>query len=384
MKFFAFHLMPYGPLDLEEAARHRAAWVVLPNSLYDPKKGADLYNRYLDELEYADALGFDGICVNEHHQTAYGLMPQPSVLAGALSRRTKNAKIAILGRALPLINNPMAVAEEYAIIDNITRGRLIAGFVRGIGAEYHATGINPAHALARFREAHDMILRAWTQPGPFAFEGEHYHFQYVNLWPRPYQQPHPPVWIPSTGSLETVEWAASPERKYPFIVTFAPAATMIRNLVSYHATAAEFGYAAAPEQLGWAVPMYVGETDAQAREEARAHIEVLFNNLLRMPLQMLMPPGYVSAASLQRFFQGRKGVTAGFDSRMTIERLLEQDVVLIGSAATVRDKIEHYRREAKFGNLICMMQFGTLPADLTRRNMERVAAEIMPHFRARQ
>ncbi len=203
MRFFFFHLMPYQDLDLDYDKTHRSAWVTLPNSYYDPVKGHALYNRYLDELEYADALGFDGICVNEHHQTAYGMMAAPNVLAGALARRTQHAKIAILGRALPLVNNPLAIAEEFAILDNLTAGRIITGFVRGIGAEYHSTGVNPTESHDRFHEAHDLIVRAWTEPGPFAFEGKYYHFNYVNSWPRPYQTPHPPIWIdqPSWSGL---------------------------------------------------------------------------------------------------------------------------------------------------------------------------------------
>ena len=127
MKFFFFHLMPYADVDLD--AITDSAWITFSNKHYDPKKGHKLYNRYLDELELADQLGFDGVCVNEHHQTAYGIMPQPSVLAGALSRRTENAKICVLGRALPLTENPLSIAEEYSMIDNVTGGRLIAAVV---------------------------------------------------------------------------------------------------------------------------------------------------------------------------------------------------------------------------------------------------------------
>ena len=184
MKFYFFHLMPYAALDLDYDKKHDSAWVTLPNSYYDPKIGHQLYNRYLDEIEYADEVGFDGVCVNEHHQNAYGIMPIPSIMAGALARRTKNVKIAVLGRALPLLNNPLVVAEEYAMLDNITGGRLVAGFVRGIGAEYHSCGANPAESHGRFQEAHDLIIQAWTRPGPFPFEGKYYHFEYVNTWPR--------------------------------------------------------------------------------------------------------------------------------------------------------------------------------------------------------
>ena len=160
MDFFFFNLMPYGALDLNYDKEFSSANLVLPNSYYDPEEGHKLYTRYLDELEYADELGFDGVCVNEHHQTAYGLMPTPGVIAGALARNTKNAKVCILGRALPLVNNPLMIAEEFAMIDNITKGRFVAGFVRGLGVEYHAMGINPAFSLERFHEAHDLVIRA--------------------------------------------------------------------------------------------------------------------------------------------------------------------------------------------------------------------------------
>ena len=181
MKVFMFHLMPYAYLDMNFTDKYRAAWVVLPNSYFDPKKGHELYNRYLDELELAAELGFDGISVNEHHQNAYGLMPSPVVMAAALARRTKSAKIAILGNAFCLREHPLTLAEEHAMLDCITGGRLITGMVRGIGAEYYSMGSNPAFSHARFQEAHDLVVQSWTRPGPFAFEGTYYHFEYVNV-----------------------------------------------------------------------------------------------------------------------------------------------------------------------------------------------------------
>jgi hypothetical protein len=122
MKLVSFHLMPYRPLDLAEAAKHRSPWVVLPNPLYDPVKGAEEYARHIDALVYAEELGFDAIGVNEHHQTAYGLMPAPNLIASALIQRTKTIKIAILGRALPLVNNPIYIAEEFAMLDVLSKG----------------------------------------------------------------------------------------------------------------------------------------------------------------------------------------------------------------------------------------------------------------------
>src|ERR1700758_4615272 len=140
--------MPYRPLDMAERAKHRSAWVVLPNALYDPVKGAEEYQAYLDQLTSAERLGFDAIGVNEHHQTAYGLMPAPNLIASALIQRTKRVKIAILGRALPLVNNPIYIAEEFAMLDVMSKGRIIAGFVRGIGSEYLCLPIMPSERSA--------------------------------------------------------------------------------------------------------------------------------------------------------------------------------------------------------------------------------------------
>jgi alkanesulfonate monooxygenase SsuD/methylene tetrahydromethanopterin reductase-like flavin-dependent oxidoreductase (luciferase family) len=378
MKFFLFHLMPYGALDLDYDKKHNSAWVTLPNSYYDPKEGHKLYNRYLDELESAEDLGFDGVCVNEHHQNAYGLMPIPGVIAGALARRTKRMKIAVLGRALPLLNNPLTVAEEFAMLDNITGGRFVAGFVRGIGAEYHAWGMNPTTSHERFHEAHDLIVRAWKEPGPFHFEGKHYQFNYVNLWPRPFQTPHPPIWIPSQGSRETIEWAADPSRKYTYLQTYSPIAALKRFMTAYKQEAEKRGYEASPEQLGWSLPIYVGETDEIAYREAKPHIEAFINKFLRMTPEMLFPPGYTSLETLKNIRKAKGEVTGG---AQTIDDLMAKGTVLIGSAETVRQQIEHYRKDIGIGYLLPMLQFGTLPADLTRKNMELFSRDVMQKMR---
>lgn len=380
MKFTCFHLMPYRPLDLEAAKAYRSAWVVLPNSFYDPKKGAAEYDSYLDQLVYAEQLGFDAIGVNEHHQTAYGLMPAPNLIASALIQRTKKVKIAILGRALPLVSNPVNIAEEFAMLDVLSKGRLITGFVRGIGSEYHSTGVNPAFSHERFHEAHDLIVRAWTEPGPFEFEGDHYRFRYVNLWPRPYQTPHPPVWIPSMGSRETIVWASAPERKYPFLVTFSPEASVVRYLNMYKDEAKKHGYTATGDQLGWAVPLYVAETDERARAEAKDGIETLFNNFLPMPWEMLLPPGYTSISSLKVTMKMRPSLGSR-PRNQTVDELIGNGTALIGSPRTVLEKIQRVRDQTGVNLLITMLQFGVMTDELARRNMELFAAEVMPKLR---
>ncbi|HLI21772.1 MAG TPA: LLM class flavin-dependent oxidoreductase, partial [Stellaceae bacterium] len=299
-------------------------------------------------------------------------------IASALIQRTKNIKIAILGRALPIQQNPIFVAEEYAMLDNLSKGRIICGFVRGIGAEYHSTGVNPYFSHERFHEAHDLIINAWTQPGPFPFEGRHYNIRYVNLWPRPYQQPHPPVWIPSQGSSETVYWAADPARKYPFLVTFSSTELVTRYLNAYRDKAREYGYEPEAGQLGWACPLYVAETDERAKAEAGHAIETLFNNYLRMPFEMLIPPGYTSFNSLKNFMKLRTNVGGRIS---TADELIASGTAIIGSVKTVRSKIEEMRDKTGLGILLPMFQFGVLPDDLAQRNIELFASEIMPHLK---
>ena len=376
MRVMSFHLMPYADLDPSVKDDYRSAWVVLPNSFYDPVVGHGLYNRYLDELELAAELRFDGVCINEHHQTAYGLMPSPVVMAAALSRRTKDCRIAILGNAFCLRENPLTLAEEHAMIDVITGGRLITGFVRGVGSEYFSFGANPVHSLERHKEANELIIRAWTETGPFAFEGKHYNIPYVNMWPRPYQKPHPPIWCPSGGSLETIEWAAHPDRKYVYVQTYSPRESVARYLDLYRETAlAKYGYEAASDRIGWCAPVYVGETDQQAIDEARPHIEMMFNVLLpKVSELMFFPPGYMSPESLKRVLATKKSTRGS----VTIEQLIERGIIICGSPETVRREITQAHHRMGFQELMCMLMFGSMPADLTEKNIRLFASEVLP------
>jgi alkanesulfonate monooxygenase SsuD/methylene tetrahydromethanopterin reductase-like flavin-dependent oxidoreductase (luciferase family) len=304
------------------------------------------------------------------------MMPVPGVIAGALSRAVKRAKLAILGRALPLSNNPLAIAEEFAMLDNLTYGRLIAGFVRGIGAEYHAAGINPAYSQERFAEAHDLIVRAWTEPGPFTFSGKHYQFRYVNPWPRPYQSPHPPIWIPSQGSASTIRWAA--RMRYTYCQTLSPIAAVARFFQLYRDEAERAGYQSSPEQLAWSNTIYVGETDGKAVREARPHLEALVNSFLKMPTEMLLPPGYTDVASIKRV----RGVKVTGKTQ-SIEELMSSGVVIVGGPETVRQKLGEYQDFAGFNTSLTKTQFGTLPNEMARANMTAIAEEIIPAVRDR-
>ena len=375
VQFFYFHLMPWPHLPADFDRRHASAWITLSNQVYDPERGHVLYNEYLDEMERAEALGYDGLAVNEHHQTAYGTMPSPNLMAAALIRRTQRAKIAVLGNALPLRDHPLRIAEEIAMLDVLSGGRIISGFVRGIGCEYFSLAVNPTYSRERFYEAHELIVRAWTEDGPFSFEGKHYQVRYANIWPRPLQKPHPPIWLPSQGSTETIHWGA--QRRYPFASVFTSFKQTQRLLEEYKAAAQAAGYTAQPEQIGFALPTYVAESDARARAEAKPHVEWLFRRGLKVPPHVLLPPGYITEASLRKF------LAAGLrpPSELSFEELEKGGYILVGSAATVRDRLRELQKELGFGLFIGGGRIGDMPKDKAAKTAELFAREVMSHFR---
>ncbi len=374
MRLFNFHLMPYPALP---ESYDGPAWVTCPNELFDPALGQDLYNRYIDELILSDALGFDGVCINEHHQNAYGLMPSPNLIASILARQTERVKIAVVGNALPLYDPPTRVAEEFAMIDNISRGRLIAGFVVGGGPEYYSFSINPAHARERFQEAHDIILKAWTEPGPQEYIGKHYKLRFLNTWPKPVQQPHPEIWIPGAGSLETMEFVA--RKRYAYMgIPYFHFSIFERTFGMFRDACEREGYTADPRQSGWLTPIYVAETDEQAREEYERHFWYWVRKLL--PGINISPPGYTSVRSLENIIKGAQAFAISLD---TWEHVIEGRYAIIGSPDTVYDLLEDSLSRLGTGNLLVLFQLGTLPAAETKRNLELFATEVMPRLRQR-
>ena len=176
MKFSVFNAIPYG------SVRGRVdAWPV-PNELYEPEQGLAAFANFLEEVEMEDELGFDWISCAEHHYSPNSLSPSVSV-------------IAILGALIPLTGNPIRIAEEFATIDNLSGGRLVAGLMRGAPYEYLVYDVNPAESRSRFEEAWELIIKAWTETSPFGWDGRHFHYSNVSIWPRPVQQPTPPILI---------------------------------------------------------------------------------------------------------------------------------------------------------------------------------------------
>jgi alkanesulfonate monooxygenase SsuD/methylene tetrahydromethanopterin reductase-like flavin-dependent oxidoreductase (luciferase family) len=367
--------MPY-PYLPDEYDDFPASALIWPNKHFDPKLGRDLYHRYLDELERADQLGFDGIVVNEHHQTMYGLMPSPNIIVGALARRTENANILVLGNQIALRRNPIRVAEELAMLDHLTDGRLISGFVRGIGWEYFNQNVDPNQSRGRFNEAHDLIVKAWTSEEIFDWYGEYFEYRYVNIWPKPLQSPHPPIYVPGTGSADTMRFCA--RNRYPYSAVFAPAKVVGRWFDTYRAACREEGYEANPEDIGFTVPIIVADTDEKAYKMSKQHVEWLFHKGLRLEIPAILnPPGYVTPSS----FEGMLKSGVKYFQDLSYEELLELGYAVVGSPATVADKIESLRQDLGFGAFSGLFSVGDMSAEDVETSMSLFAEQVMPKFR---
>ncbi len=375
MQVYVFTLMPWPRIDPKVLERTGSAWVVYPNTEYDPEFGHELYDNYLSQLEFADQAGYDAVCVNEHHQNAYGLMPSPNLMAAALARRTTRARIAVLGNGIALRDNPLRVAEEIAMLDVMSEGRIISGFVRGIGAEYHSLNLDPTRSRSRFFEAHDLIVKAWTEPGPFAWDGEHYQYRYVNPWPRPYQQPHPQIMVPSQGSPETLRWSA--ERRYPLSCTFVPIERLKRFYDTYREFAAQdYGYEAGPEQFTFSSVVYLHpDSEAKAREEVEPHLRYFRERMFTLPLPSFFPPGYTSPGAYRTRVEIAREVEASGGPTLAAGE------PLIGTPEQVLERLNNNLGAIGAGTLLGTFQIGDMPHSRVMRSMELFAERVLPYLK---
>lgn len=379
LRFYFFHLMPY-PF-IPPTAEFPSSWVSLSNKHYDPQRGRILYNEYIDQLVAAESHGFDGVGVNEHHANFYGTMPSPNIIAAMLVQRTTHIPIGVIGNAIPLHGNPLRVAEEIAMLDVISGGRMISGFVRGIGCEYFNNGVTPADSVERFDEAHDLIIKAWTQDGPFTWQGDHFYIPNVNPIPRPLQQPHPPIWIPGQGSLETLQFIA--RHHYTYMMVFSPLWFTKMAFDGLREECRRLGYEAPKSMFNACVPTYVAETDEQAHREAKAHLSWVFNTGLKIPDALFFPPGYMSTKSFRNFVGLLRKGKVKPQVQLSYDELIKDRYVIVGSPETVKNQLGEYCDEVGAGGVLAVgSSYGPMPNWMVMKNMQIFAEEVMPEFRA--
>lgn len=381
MKVCWFHLMPYPYLPEDFQQKYRSVWVDVPSDLYEPEKGHWVYNEYLDELEHADQMGFDGICVNEHHANAYGMMPSPNLMLAALIRRTSQAALIVLGNSIALYNPPVRVAEEFAMLDVMSGGRFIAGFPVGSSMDTNfAYGATPVTLRDKYQEAHDLIIKAWTHPEPFAFNGKYTQLRYVNIWPRPLQQPHPPVWVPGGGSIETWDWVLERNYMYSYLSYFGYKHGQ-RVMQGFWEAVDRHGLDHNPYRAGFLQLVAISDTDAKAEAEYAAHADYFYNRCLHVFEGFADAPGYRTQATLRKGFRPQVGARAmQVRQGLTWKDFVDNGYIIAGSPATVRDRLKAVMTEMNVGHLMVLCHFGNMPRERTMQNTALFAQHVLPEL----
>jgi alkanesulfonate monooxygenase SsuD/methylene tetrahydromethanopterin reductase-like flavin-dependent oxidoreductase (luciferase family) len=389
MKFHFFHLMPYPALPPDFREKNRSVWVDVPSRLFDPAVGHRAYNEYLDELEYAARVGFDGICVNEHHQNAYGLMPSPNLVAAALARRTADVKIVLMGNSVALYNPPVRVAEEIAMLDVITGGRIVAGFP--VGTPMDTTfcyGQSPATLREKYREAVQLILRAWREPDTFSFNGKYTQLRYVNVWPRPVQKPRPPVWVPGGASVETWDLCLENDFLYANLSYFGYLEAQ-KILDGFWKAVDRYKLDHNPYRAGFLQFIAVADSDEEAERLYSEAALYFYQRSLHVHSGFVNPPGYTSTATLRAGIEGqisritrRAGARAEL-ATLTWKDLIERGYIVAGSPATVADRINDMADKLNVGHLMVLLHFGNMSRETTMYNTERFARDVIPRLRNR-
>ncbi len=383
MKFTWFNLMPWPYLPADFRQKHRSVWVDIDSKLFDPEKSHALYNTYIDLLEYAGSLGFDGIGVNEHHQNAYGLMPSPNLIAAGLARRTRDVAIVVLGASIALYNPPLRVAEEFAMLDCISGGRLVAGFPVGTSMDTnYCYGQIPALTREKYLEANELILRAWREREPFAFNGRYTKLRHVNLWPRPIQQPRPPVHIPGSGSIETFDFCLDNTYSYSYL-SFGGYVRGKQLMQSYWDRVAERNTPdTSPYRAGFAQTICVADTDAEAERLYAKHVSYFYNRCLHVFPGFADAPGYRTIKTIQ------KGVLSqyappkgGLFPELSWKEMVDGGYIIAGSPETVRQRMEEMIKGLRVGNVFCLMHIGDMPKEKCMHSTRLFAEKVMPKLR---
>ncbi len=352
-----------------------------PAAMFDVSRASHLFTEGLAINRLADDLGFDGICCAEHHYGTTAIVPSPNLTAAALATQTSHAKIVLMGNCLPLHAHPVRLAEELAMIDVLSGGRLISGFLRGGAREYGAYGITIAQARGMFQESWDLIVRAWTDDEPFAWHSEHYNYDVVSILPRPLQQPHPRI-VMGANSAESIEWAA--EHHVTLITSQSPTSQIAETLGYFRRYAQEHcGWTPAPAQMGFSRHVYVSTSDAKARGECEEHALAAFKAPdVKAEGQALRALNAVRNSERSFAYKSQPHVHRPVAGEVRDYDLLERDGYLIsGSPDTVIRKIQEQQQElGGAGLFIPYIPFGSMEPAQTRTCVELFGREVLPHI----
>jgi len=374
----------------EKGLEHGYTVLNFSNKFFDPSEGSRLYNEYLEQYKLAEKVGYDAIMVNEHHNAPFCMQARIGVWTSILAAITERVKIVTLGVPLPLSDNPVQLAEELGMIDMISKGRLVSGIVRGGGTEQLANNANPAYNRDRFEEAHDLLIKTWTMPGPFRWEGDHYQFRVVNPWVVPLQKPHPRIFVPGVSSNETIEWAAA--HRYPYVGLGTDPRTQARIMGIYEKTAREYGYEPGPENYGQLLRVHVQDTEEKA-EAMSKHFTWMQGEFTGLAHPVWSTPsGYLSPERRRAIVERMNGRSAAPGGITGVKKGLsnaegawksqvENMQIIYGTPEQAVAKLKKVLGQTRPG-VFCMWSVdGNMPYESANRCIELMGQEVLPALR---
>lgn len=385
MKVFVFDLLAYGE-QLDHLRTEDGLPYPLPGAHFRPEIAVRTYAEHLAAWEEMDRLGYDGVGFNEHHCSPYGLMNSPNLLAAAAAQRTKNLKLLIYGNLLPL-HEPLRLAEELAMLDCLSNGRLISGFARGIPREYQVHNVKLADSRARFEEAYEIVTRAWTEE-VFSYEGKFWSYSNVSLWPRPVQRPHPPVWVPIVGSKESIEFAG----RHDIVITPGLKSGGLQDdIIRYYAKClAQSGHRITPDHLSIALNVYVADSKAQAVKENGPYFlyfnRTLFSHGNFTETSLQRAAGYSTQASTD--YVRQENLRAAEHAREDFRNMTMDDVARLaermpwGTPQEVAERIIAAAEHAGANTIQISLNRGAMPQEMFLEQIRRFARDVLPRLQA--
>jgi alkanesulfonate monooxygenase SsuD/methylene tetrahydromethanopterin reductase-like flavin-dependent oxidoreductase (luciferase family) len=368
----------------EEAAKVRSAWVTPPVGYADPAQIGRDYHMYLRLMQRADQVGWDSLLLNEHHQTWHAMTPSPNIMAAALATSTETAAIAICGNSLAFYNPPVRVAEEWAMLDCLSGGRLIAGMVLGTAMDSaFSYGIPPVELRDRFSEARELILKAWKADQPFSFNGKYHQLRYVNTWPRPIQE-NVPIWIPGSGSVETWELVNEFDYCYGYL-SFSGKAAATPIVRGFWDHTARVGGNLNPYRMAFTQMICCADTDKEA--EALYYPAVKYYHQKNpVPMEFATPPGYQTTLSYRESLKRPKGQSMDERRRalrgeMDFWEYDELGYIIAGTPDRVEQRVRDLVTDLNIGQLITCMHLGNLPEEVAMMNTELFGTKVIPKLR---
>ena len=356
-----------------------------PIDLTDSSRVGENYRMFIRLMQQADRDGFDGLAVNEHHQTPFAMTPSPNLLAASVASTTENAAILVIGDSLVNYNPPIRVAEEIAYLDCLSEGRVIAGMVFGTPMDSaFAYGRPPVEVRERFHEARELILRAWKEREPFSFNGKYTQLRYVNTWPKPIQD-RPPIWVPGSNSVET--WDLVTDQSYCYgHLSFSGLQSSKPLVDGYWDYVSERGGDMNPHRMAFTQLVCVADTDAEA--EAKYYDAVKYFQRVRDPeMRYAAAPGYSSVKSMTT--QMRRGATTvdpqdkirASRGEMSFWEYDEKGYIIAGTPDRVAQRIRELATELRVGQLIASLHMGNLSEEAAAENTSLFASKVIPQLR---